>query len=124
MTTNPSDRIGTFDDAYVDFEVWGEDGERIGLSGPLYLTHNDRPQFVSVRFPDEGTLALVPYGAAEVDEEISMIRLAVPARVTLNAPRMRDDAVPEDEYVRNVMRHFDVAERIETAGPSDGTPTV
>ncbi len=123
MPENPSDRIGAFDEAYVDFEVWSDDGERLGLSGPLYLTHNDRPEFVSARFPDEGTMVLIPFGAAEIDEELSMIRLGTPAHVVLNAPRMPDDATPADEYVRNVMRHFDVAQRVETAGPPDTTPT-
>ncbi len=115
MTTHGSDRIGTIDESYVDFEVWGGDGERIGLSGPLYLTHNDRPEFVSVRFPEDGTMVLVPFAVAELDEELSMIRLGSPAQTVRDAPRMPDDGVPEEEYVRRSMRHFDEASTFGTS---------
>ena len=123
MPNNTSDRIGAVDEAYVDFEVWGDDGVRIGRSGLLYLTRKDRPEFVSVRFPDEGTIALIPFGMAEIDEELSMIRLDAPAHVALNAPRMPEGVDPEEEYVRNAMRHFNLAETFEALGPSDTTPT-
>ena len=63
---------GSLEEQYAGYEIYGEDGERIGKLDDLFVDESDNPEYVGVRTEPLGTssFALIPADVVTVDDRL------------------------------------------------------
>src|SRR5215216_5557579 len=101
------DRSGTPEEQYVGFEVYDQDGERIGKLDALYVDENDQPEYVGVR---TGLLttrsALIPADIVTVDDRLRRMVVSRPKGVVEAGPSLGYDEEVTPELEQRVRSHY------------------
>ena len=101
------DGIGTPEEQYVGFEVYDQDGERIGKLDALFVDENDQPEYVGVR---TGLLttrsALIPADIVTVDDRLRRMVVSRPKGVVEAGPSLGYDEEVTPELEQRVRSHY------------------
>ena len=93
-------------EGYADYEVYDQDGERIGKVGHLFLDEDDRPEYVGVEtdVPD-GRAVLVPAEVIPAENERRMV-VSRSKSVVERGPTFGDGEEVTPELEERVRKHY------------------
>jgi uncharacterized protein (TIGR02271 family) len=101
------DRSGTPEEQYAGFEVYGQDGERIGKLDALFVDENDQPDYVGVRkSPSTTRSALIPADIVTVDDRLRRMVVSRPKSVVEAGPNLGYDEEVTPELEQRVRSHY------------------
>ena len=93
-------------EGYADYEVYGQDGERLGKVDHLFLDGDDRPEYVGVEIglPD-GRAVLVPVEVIPAENERRVV-VSRPKGVVERGPTFGDGGEVTPELEERVRKHY------------------
>jgi uncharacterized protein (TIGR02271 family) len=101
------ERFGAPEVRYADYEIYDQDGERIGPLNDLFVDENDEPEYVGVGTgsPDNRSV-LAPAEAITVDDRLRRMVISQPKSMVEAGPSLgyEDEVTPEFE--RRVRVHY------------------
>jgi uncharacterized protein (TIGR02271 family) len=101
------DLVGMPEERYVGFEVYGQDGERIGKLDDLFVDENDQPEYVGVRTGPLATRsALIPADVVTVDDRLRRLVVSRPRGVVEAGPSLGYDEEVTPELEERVRIHY------------------
>ena len=100
------DRFEMVREGHANYEVYDQDGERIGRVGHLFLNEDDRPEYLGVEIglPD-GRAVLVPVEVIPTENERRMV-VSRPKSVVERGPTFGDGEEVTPELEERVSRHY------------------
>jgi uncharacterized protein (TIGR02271 family) len=101
----PDDRSAMPEEQYAGYEIYAQDGERIGKLDDLFIDENDNPEYVGVRMSVSGSTrsVLIPADVVTVDVEPRRMVVSRPKGMVEAGPTYgaHDEVTPElEERVR------------------------
>ena len=101
------DLVGMPEERYVGFEVYDQDGERIGKLDDLFVDENDQPEYVGVRTGPLATRsALIPADVVTVDDRLRRLVVSRPRGVVEAGPSLGYDEEVTPELEERVRIHY------------------
>jgi uncharacterized protein (TIGR02271 family) len=86
------DSFGTPEERYASYEVYDQDGEKIGRPDDLFVDENDNPEYVGVRTNPLGTSSvLIPADVITLDDGLRHMRVSRPKSVVDAGPSLEQD---------------------------------
>ena len=115
MTEERSDRFTTLEEHYAGYEVYDQQGEKIGRVDDLFVDENDQPEYIGVKTGLFGLKStLIPWELLRVDEERRIIEVSESKDRVKDAPNFDDDQDITPEYEDRVYKHFGLGRRGES----------
>ena len=115
MTEERSDRFTTLEEHYAGYEVYDQQGEKIGRVDDLFVDENDQPEYIGVKTGLFGLKStLIPWELLRVDEERRIIEVSESKDRVKDAPNFDDDQDITPEYEDRVHKHFGLGRRGES----------
>jgi uncharacterized protein (TIGR02271 family) len=101
------DSIGTPEERYAGYEVYDQDGERIGKLDYLFVDENDNPEYVGVRTDPLGTSSsLIPADVITVDDGARRMVVSRPKSVVDAGPSLEQDEELTPDLEERVRDHY------------------
>ena len=101
------ERFGTPEERYADYEIYDQDGERIGQLNELFVDENDAPEYVGVGTASlDNRSVLVPVEAVAVDDRLRRMVISHPRSVVEAGPSLGYDDEVTPELERRVRVHY------------------
>ena len=102
-----TDRFSAFEDRFSGYEVYDQNGEKIGKVDDLFVDENDQPEYIGVKMGFLGTSStLIPWQLATVDEASGRIDVSVDKETAKNGPVFDDDREITPEFENEVYSHY------------------
>src|ERR687896_944558 len=87
-----SDRFTALEDRFAGYEVYDQNGEKIGKVDDLFVDESDNPEYIGVKMGFLGTSStLIPWQLATVDEANGRIDVSVDKETAKSGPAFNDD---------------------------------
>ena len=101
------DSSETPEERYASYEVYDQDGERIGKPDDLFVDENDNPEYVGVRTDPLGTRStLIPADVITVDDSLSRMVVSRPKSVVDAGPSLEQDEELTPDLEERVYVHY------------------
>jgi uncharacterized protein (TIGR02271 family) len=101
------DSFGKPEERYASYEVYDQDGERIGRPDDLFVDENDNPEYVGVRTDPLGTSsALIPADVITVDDSLRRMVVSRPKGVVDAGPSLGQDEELTPDLEERVRGHY------------------
>jgi uncharacterized protein (TIGR02271 family) len=101
------DRSAVPEQRYAGYQVYDQDGERIGKLDDLFVDEEDNPEYVGVRTESLGTRsALIPAGVVTVEDRLRRIVVSRPKAVVETGPSLGHDEEVTPEFEERVRGHY------------------
>jgi uncharacterized protein (TIGR02271 family) len=101
------DSSGTPEERYASYEVYDQDGERIGRPDDLFVDENDNPEYVGVRTDPLGTSSfLIPADVITVDDSLRHMVVSRPKSVVDAGPSLEQDEELTPDLEERVRDHY------------------
>jgi uncharacterized protein (TIGR02271 family) len=101
------DDFGTPEEQYAGYEVYDQDGQKIGRPDDLFVDENDNPEYVGVRTDPLGTRsALIPGDVITVDHSLRHMVVSRPKSVVDAGPRLKLDEELTPDLEEQVRGHY------------------
>jgi uncharacterized protein (TIGR02271 family) len=101
------DSSETPEERYASYEVYDQDGERIGRPDDLFVDENDQPEYVGVRMDPLGTSsALIPADIITVDDGSRRMVVSRPKSVVDAGPSLEQDEELTPDLEERVRDHY------------------
>jgi uncharacterized protein (TIGR02271 family) len=99
--------FGTPEERYANYEIYDQDGEKIGPLNDLFVGENDEPEYVGVGTgsPDNRSV-LVPSEAVTVDDRLRRMVISHPRSVVETGPSLGYEDEVTSEFERRVRVHY------------------
>jgi len=112
LTEERSDRFTTLEEHYAGYEVYDQQGEKIGRVDDLFVDENDQPEYIGVKTGLFGLKStLIPWELLRVDEERRIIEVSESKDRVKDAPNFDDDQDITPEHEDRVYKHFGLERR-------------
>jgi uncharacterized protein (TIGR02271 family) len=99
--------FGALAEQYAGYEIYDEDGERIGKLDDLFVDENDQPEYVGVRMdPLITRSALIPTDVITVEDRLRRVVVSRPRSVVETGPSLGYDEEVTPEFEERVRRHY------------------
>ena len=109
--------FGTPEQQYAGYEVYDQDGERIGRPDDLFVDENDNPEYVGVRTDPLGTgSTLIPADVITVDDSLSRLVVSRPKRVVDAGPSLEQGEELTSDLEERVHGHYGLTSLRTTEG--------
>ena len=113
------DRLVTPEEQYVGFEVYDQDGERIGKPDDLFVDENDQPEYVGVRTgPSTTRSILIPADVIAVDDALRRMVVSRPKGMVEAGPSLGYDEEVTPELEERVRVHYGLTTPQDTENKS------
>jgi uncharacterized protein (TIGR02271 family) len=113
------DRFGTPEERYAGYEIYGQDGERIGKLDDLFVDEYDNPEYVGVRTGSSATEStLIPADVVAVDDRLRRMVVSRPKGVVEAGPSLGHDEEVTPELEERVRGHYGLATTRDTGSKS------
>jgi uncharacterized protein (TIGR02271 family) len=101
------DRSAIPEQRYAGYEIYDQDGERIGKLDDLFVDEYDNPEYVGVRtgLSDTGSV-LIPVDAATVEDRLRRMVVSRPKGVVETGPSLGYDEEVTPEFEERVRGHY------------------
>jgi hypothetical protein len=88
-----SDRFTAIEERFANYEVYGQNYERIGKVDDLFVDENDQPEYIGVKMGFLGTRStLIPWElVSATDDEAKRIEVSVEEEKAKEGPTFDDD---------------------------------
>ena len=101
------DRSTEIEDRFAAYEVYDQNGEKIGTVDDLFVDENDNPEYIGVKMGFLGTSStLIPWELATVNESASRIEVATDKETAKNGPTFDDDMEITPVYENKVHSYY------------------
>ncbi len=102
-----NDSFGTPEERYASYEVYDQDGEKIGRPDDLFVDENDNPEYVGVRTSPLGTSSvLIPSDVITLDDGLRHMRVSRPKSVVDAGPSLEQDEDLTPHLEERVRDHY------------------
>ena len=92
---------------YAGYEIYDEDGGRIGKLDDLFVDENDQPEYVGVRMDPLTTRStLIPTDVITVEDRLRRTVVSRPRSVVETGPSLGYDEEVTPEFEERVRRHY------------------
>jgi uncharacterized protein (TIGR02271 family) len=109
------DRFTAFEERFAGYEVYDQNGEKIGRVDDLFVDENDNPEYIGVKMGFLGTSStLIPLELVTVDESAGRLDVATDKETAKNGPAFDDDREITPEYENQVYSYYGL-QRSETS---------
>jgi uncharacterized protein (TIGR02271 family) len=99
--------FGALEERYVDYDVYDQDGERIGKLDDLFVDEEDNPEYVGVRTESSGTRsALIPADVVTVEDRLRRMVVSRPKGVVETGPSLGYEEEATPEFEERVRGHY------------------
>ena len=96
-----SDRFTALEEQFEGYEVYDQNGEKIGKVDDLFVDENDQPEYIGVKMGLLGmSSTLIPWQLATEDEANRRIDVSVDKETAKNGPAFDDDREITPETTR------------------------
>ena len=113
-----TDRFSAFEDRFSGYEVYDQNGEKIGKVDDLFVDENDNPEYIGVKMGFLGmSSTLIPWQLATVDEASGRIDVSVDKETAKNGPAFDDDREITPEFENQVYSHYGLQRATTTEEP-------
>jgi uncharacterized protein (TIGR02271 family) len=103
------DGFGAPEERYVGYEVYDQDGERIGKLDDLFVDENDQPEYVGVRTgPLTTRSVLIPADVVTVEDRLRRMVVSRPKGVVETGPSLGYDEEVTPEFEEQVRGHYEL----------------
>jgi uncharacterized protein (TIGR02271 family) len=101
------DRTAMPEQQYAGYQVYDQDGERIGKLDDLFVDEEDNPEYVGVRTAPSGTRsALIPADVVTVEDRLRRMVVSRPRSVVETGPSLGYDEEVTPEFEERVRGHY------------------
>jgi uncharacterized protein (TIGR02271 family) len=105
-----SDRFTALEDRFVGYEVYDQNGEKIGKVDDLFVDESDQPEYIGVKMGLLGmSSTLIPWQLATEDEASRRIEVSVDKETAKNGPAFDDDQEITPEYENEVYSYYGIS---------------
>jgi uncharacterized protein (TIGR02271 family) len=102
-----TDRFTALEDRFEGYEVYDQNGEKIGKVDDLFVDENDQPEYIGVKMGFLGmSSTLIPWQLATEDEANRRIDVSVDKETAKNGPAFDDDREITPEYENEVYSYY------------------
>jgi len=102
-----TDRFTALEDRFAGYEVYDQNGEKIGKVDDLFVDESDSPEYIGVKMGLLGTSStLIPWQLATADESSGRIDVSVDKDTAKNGPAFDDDREITPEYEQQVYSYY------------------
>ena len=102
-----SDRFTAFEERFTGYEVYDQNGEKIGRVDDLFVDENDQPEYIGVKMGLLGTSStLIPMELVTVDESAQRLVVSSDKETVKNGPTFDDDKEIISEYENQVYSYY------------------
>jgi uncharacterized protein (TIGR02271 family) len=102
-----SDRFTAIEDRFAGYEVYDQNGEKIGKVDDLFVDENDQLEYIGVKmgFLDMSS-TLIPWQLVTPDESSGSLTVATDKETAKNGPAFDDDREITPEYEQQVYSYY------------------
>jgi uncharacterized protein (TIGR02271 family) len=103
-----TDRFTALEDRFAGYEVYDQNGEKIGKVDDLFVDESDSPEYIGVKMGFLGTSStLIPWEAvSSTDDERRAITVATDKEMAKNGPAFDDDREITPELEQQVYSYY------------------
>ena len=102
-----SDRFTALEEQFAGYEVYDQNGEKIGKVDDLFVDENDQPEYIGVKMGLLGmSSTLIPWQLATEDEANRRIDVSVDKETAKDGPAFDDDREITPEYENEVYSYY------------------
>jgi uncharacterized protein (TIGR02271 family) len=103
-----TDRFTALEDRFAGYEVYDQNGEKIGKVDDLFVDESDSPEYIGVKMGFLGTSStLIPWEAvSSTDDEGRAITVATDKETAKNGPAFDDDREITPELEQQVYSYY------------------
>ena len=102
-----SDRFTAFEERFAGYEVYDQNGEKIGRVDDLFVDENDQPEYIGVKMGFLGTSAtLIPMDLVTVDDSAQRLVVSSDKETVKNGPTIDDDREVTPGYENQVYSYY------------------
>src|SRR3712207_2554308 len=110
-----SDRFTALEDRFAGYEVYDQNGEKIGNVDDLFLEENDNPEYIGVKMGFLGTRStLIPMDLVTVDDSARRLDVATDKETAKNGPTFDDDREITPDFENEIYSYYGL-QRAETS---------
>jgi uncharacterized protein (TIGR02271 family) len=114
-----SGRFTAIEDSFAGYEVYDQNGEKIGKVDDLFVDENDNPEYIGVKIGLLGTSStFIPIDLITVDESAGRLDVATDKETAKNGPAFDDDREITPEYENQVYSYYGLQRSQTTAEPA------
>jgi uncharacterized protein (TIGR02271 family) len=116
-----TDRFSALEDRFAGYEVYDQNGEKIGKVDDLFVDESDNPEYIGVKMGFLGTSStLIPWEAvSSTDDEGRTIAVATDKETAKNGPAFDDDREITPELEQQVYSYYGLSR--STGSESSGS---
>jgi uncharacterized protein (TIGR02271 family) len=101
------DGFGVPEERYAGYQIYDQDGQRIGKLDDLFVDEEDNPEYVGVRTEPSGTRsALIPADVVAVEDRLRRMVVSRTKGVVETGPSLGYDEEVTPEFEERVRRHY------------------
>jgi uncharacterized protein (TIGR02271 family) len=102
-----SGRFTAIEDSFAGYEVYDQNGEKIGKVDDLFVDENDNPEYIGVKIGLLGTSStLIPIDLITVDESAGRLDVATDKETAKNGPAFDDDREITPDFENQVYSYY------------------
>jgi uncharacterized protein (TIGR02271 family) len=102
-----SDRFTAFEERFAGYEVYDQNGEKIGRVDDLFVDEIDQPEYIGVKMGFLGTSStLIPVELVTVDVSAQRLVVSSDKETVKNGPTFEDDREIIPEYENQVHSYY------------------
>ncbi len=102
-----SDRFTAIEDRFAGYEVYDQNGEKIGKVDDLFVDENDQLEYIGVKMGFLGmSSTLIPWQLVTPDESSGSLTVATDKETAKNGPAFDDDREITPEYEQQVYSYY------------------
>jgi uncharacterized protein (TIGR02271 family) len=102
-----SDRFTAIEDRFAGYEVYDQNGEKIGKVDDFFVDESDQPEYIGVKMGFLGmSSTLIPWGLVTQDEGSGSLTVATDKETAKNGPAFDDDREITPEYEQQVYSYY------------------
>jgi uncharacterized protein (TIGR02271 family) len=103
-----TDRFTAIEDRFAGYEVYDQNGEKIGKVDDLFVNESDQPEYIGLKMGFLGTSStLIPWEAvSSTDDEGRAITVATDKETAKNGPAFDDDREITPEFEQQVYSYY------------------
>jgi uncharacterized protein (TIGR02271 family) len=104
------DRFTAIEDRFAGYEVYDQNGEKIGKVDDLFVDENDNPEYIGVKMGFLGmSSTLIPWGVVNTtDDESRRIVVSVDKAKAKDGPTFDDDREITPEFENEVYSYYEL----------------
>jgi uncharacterized protein (TIGR02271 family) len=113
-----SDRFTAIEDRFAGYEVYDQNGEKIGKVDDLFVDESDQPEYVGVKMGLLGmSSTLIPWQLVTPDEGAGRLTATTDKDTAKNGPAFNDDREITPEFENQVYSYYG----LQSASGSEGS---